>query len=138
MNLERIIFSVDNPSDIYDYSKALEHLKQLEGMGKLTMIVNCIGSYEGYLEPSFMVYAKEFDQHIRGMFYLEGQQSILRIPGDDRQDCTLEYLSGGIPQLPVGRLKNIPSTTAWIHDSWTYVLETGRYFTTIIDTQQEH
>lgn len=132
MNLERIIFSVDDPADIYEYSKALEHLKQLEAMGKLTMIVNCIGSYDGYLEPSFMVYAKEFDQHIRGMFYIQGQQSILRIPGDDRQECTLEFIDGSSDVvLPVGKLRQIPSRLTSSYDAWTYVLATGRYFTTV-------
>lgn len=135
MKLERIIFSVDNPPDPYALSKALSLLVQMKATLKIDMLVPCIGSYEGYLEPSFMVYAKDFDKHIRGMFFLDGQESIMRIPGDPRQECTLEYLlerssSEGLRHgriEPIGQLQSIPSPT--YHDAWTYVLGSGRYFT---------
>ena len=127
MKLERIIFSVDNPADPYDLGKALSLLVQMKATLKIDMLVNCIGSYEGYLEPSFMVYAKDFDEHIRGMFFLDGQESIMRIPGDPRQECTLEYLLDGRIE-PIGQLKSIPSPKR-SNDAWTYVLSTGRYFT---------
>ena len=132
MNLERIIFGIDKPEDIYHYAHAVQHLNQLEAMGKISMCIPCIGSFEGKLEPSFMVYAKEFDKHIRGEHYIQEQESIMRIPGDDRQECTLEFLSNG-DQLPIGRLTNIKDYAIARYDSWTYVIEAGRYFTTVKD-----
>jgi hypothetical protein len=129
MILERVLFSVDSPSDIHEYNAAIRQLSQMEVMGKLSELVPCIGSFDGFLEPSFMVLAGDFEKHIRNAFFLEGQQTILRVPGDQRQPCVLEWLETG-GRISVGPMRCVSRKQALSVDSWTYRLDTNQYFTT--------
>lgn len=129
MILERVLFSVDSPSDIHEYNAAVRQLSQMEAMGKIAECVPCIGSYDGFLEPSFMVLAGDFEKHIRGQFFMDGQESILRVPGDQRQPCVLEFLETG-SRLSVGPMKCVTKRQALSVNSWTYRLDSNQYFTT--------
>ena len=129
MIYERVLFSIDNLHDIHEYARAVRKLSEFEVMGRIAEVVPCIGSFDGYLEPSFMVLAKDFDNVIRDMWFVDEQQTILRVPGDVRQPCVLEYLDSGA-RISIGPMKNIPSSQVGNYDSWTYVSETGLYFTT--------
>lgn len=127
MIYERVLFSIDNPKEIHDYARAVRKLSEFEAMGKVAEVVPCVGSYEGVLEPSFMVLARDWEKVIRPMWFVEGQTSILRVPGDVRQPCVLEYLESGA-RLSIGPLRQVTSASGL--GSWTYVLETQQYFTT--------
>ena len=123
--LGRIVFSVDDVDDLHSYARALRSLDELRAVGKLKECVMCVGSYEGAIEPRFMVLAKDFEDHIRGAWYISEQESILRIPGDVRQPCVLEYLSGGL-RLTLGKMRESQDIRG--ADGWTYVIESGKYY----------
>ena len=127
MIYERVLFSIDNPHDIHEYARAVRKLSEFEAMGKIAEVVPCVGSYYGALEPSFMVLARDWEKVIRPMWFVEGQQTILRVPGDVRQPCVLEYIESGA-RLSIGPLRQVTSASGL--NSWTYVLETQQYFTT--------
>lgn len=124
--LERIIFSVDNAHDLYHYSKAVHTLDVLRAMGDIGKPVPCIGCYDGCLEPSFMVTAPEWEiiRH-RARQYLIDQASVLRVPGDVRQPCVLEFLHGNNWQT-LGPMRAVDNPQDY--KGWTYVIETGLYF----------
>jgi hypothetical protein len=127
MIYEKVLFSFDNPNDIHEYARAVRKLSEYEALGRIAEVTPCVGSYEGVLEPSFMMLAKDFEKHIRELWFMDGQSTIIRVPGDVRQPCVLEYLHTG-HRLSVGPMREVRDHM--YYDSWTYVLETGKYFTT--------
>lgn len=126
MILERVIFCIDT-SDIHEYARAVRKLSEYEAMGKIAEVVPCVSMFEGKLEHSFMMLARDFDKHIRDLWFMDNQQCILRVPGDVRQPCVLEYLESGA-RLSIGPMRQVKDHYG--HQSWTYVIETDSYFTT--------
>ena len=123
--MERVIFSVDNVTDIYAYSKAIHFLDVLRATQQIKDgVTMCIGSYKGKIEPSFMVSARDFDViRERRDSFLKDQESILRIPGDQRQPCVLTSVTGTFI-ASLGPMQQGKGDG----DSWTYVMSTNKYF----------
>lgn len=128
MILEKVIFCIDT-SDIHEYARAVRKLSEYEAMGKIAEVIPCIGSFEGKLEHSFMMLARDFDKHIKPLWFMDNQQCILRVPGDVRQPCVLEYLESGA-RLSIGPMRQIPKSKVHYGHHWTYVIETDSYYTT--------
>ena len=129
MKLERVIFSIDQPHDLHVQAKFLRHLDTARAMDQLMGPVTlCIGSYQGVLEPSYMMLRIDFNKIVKPTEYIRDQESILTVPGDARQPCTLEYLQED-RKLGLGPLRKVSEEQLPHYDGWTYILQTGKYFT---------
>ena len=90
--LEYVIFAIDNGDDLHTQAKFLRHVDTLRASEKMVGTMHSgIGSYGGMLERCYMVLALDFDKHFKNLDYLSGQESVLRVPGDTHQPCTLHY-----------------------------------------------
>lgn len=130
-HLEYVIFSVDDVSDINTYKKALSALDTLRATKMIGNVYMCIGSYKGKLEPSFMVTAHDWDGVVRaGMStWMQDQESVLRVPGDERQPCTLTTVSGE-HIATLGAMQEYHEGTQnkfSMPEAWTYSIKSGRY-----------
>jgi len=125
--LEHVIFAIDNGDDAHVTAKFLRRMDTLKAMGVLTTpVVQTIGCYKGQLENSYMMMAKDM-HHVRDYVnWIEGQESILRVPGDVRQPCELEFSDGSV--VSVGPMREASAVEALQAEAWTYVPTTGKYF----------
>jgi hypothetical protein len=97
-------------------------------MGKLVGGVSqCIGSYNGVLERSYMMLLVDFDKHVRNSGFVSAQESFLHVPGDTRQPCVLEYQASGVREA-LDVMYEITEGHLEVGDNWTYVEETGAYY----------
>ena len=127
MTLERVIFAIDNGSDLHTQAKFLRLVDTLRAMGKLKgSVTSCIGMYHGVMERSYMMLAVDYETHIAHTSFVQAQESVLYVPGDTRQPCTLRYSSGNTEALET--MSEIDYSEACETNSWTYVEETGKYF----------
>ena len=126
--LETVIFSIDDSHDGHQQAKFLRYIDTLRVMGKLRgMFALCIGCYRGDMERSYMMLAMDYEKHIPKSGYVDNQESILRVPGDVRQPCCLEYLDGSNSVL-LSSMKRVHSNEIHLYDGWTYVEKTGAYY----------
>lgn len=124
---EQVIFSIDNPHDTHTMAKFLRHMDTLRATEGVKM-THCIGSYLGELEPSFMMDYDDYRRYVLPTEYTEGQYSILLVPSDVRQPCSLLHYDGDVDILEPMREVSSTSELTDFH-GWTFVLETGLYFT---------
>jgi|SRR6056297_3983273 len=125
--LETVIFAIDKSDDVHTQAKFLRHIDTLRAMGKLRgVFASCIGCYKGDMERSYMMLMVDFDTHVRKSGYVDNQESFLRVPGDVRQPCVLEYQDGQVQVL--GTLKRIHANERPLYNGWTYVEKTGAYY----------
>jgi len=129
MQLNKICFSIDNNTNVHETAKFLRLMDTQRALGKMQgTIVLCIGSYEGLMEPSYIVNEKDFYDIVEPSGYVNAQDSVLSIPGDTRQPCTLKYYDGGV--YIVGAMVRVHKDEVPHLNSWTYVQATQQYFTT--------
>jgi hypothetical protein len=129
MYLSKVIFSIDNVSSLHTMATFTRFLDTKRAMGKLVGSVTlCVGSYKGKMEPSFMMNEVDFNKFIRGTDWIADQESILNVPGDVRQPCTLEYL-GSSYVVAMHPMVGVAWSVAKYLDGWTYVPATRKYFT---------
>ena len=106
MMLEHVIFAIDNGDDLHTQAKFLRHVDTLRATEKMMgTLYSGIGSYEGHLERCYMVLAVDYDRHFESLHYLSGQESVLRVPGDTRQPCTLHYKDLGA--VSIGAMRQV-------------------------------
>lgn len=131
-NKEQVIFAIDNQKDIHALAKAIHTLDVLRAAHVKGPIVPCLGYYDGQLEYSFMVERKQWDDTIHKSMlpWVKDQKSFLYVPHDVRLSCRL-YFPAEDTWVMVGRMVEITEPEMSMFDSWTYVIETGRYFTTV-------
>jgi hypothetical protein len=120
--LERIIFAIDDDNNTYTVAKFLRHVDTKRAMMDMSPVGLCVGCYKGQLERSYMILAKDF-HHVAD--WIKGQESILRVPGDTRQPCVLEYLDTG-ERVSVGQMRKVSAQEALGQDAWTYF--EGNYY----------
>jgi len=122
MMLEHVIFAIDNGDDLHQQAKFLRHVDTLRSMEKMMgTLYSGIGSYEGNLERCYMMSATDYDRHLANSEYLRGQGSVLRVPGDTRQPCTLHFKEG--EPVSIGTMRQV--TDGPIGD-FTYI--NGKYW----------
>lgn len=125
--LASVLFAIDKSHDIHQQAKFLRYVDTLRAMGKLVGGVSqCIGSYNGTLERSYMMRLVDFDKHVRHSGFVTLQESFLHVPGDTRQPCVLEYQASGVREA-LKPMKEFPNVTDYL-DEWTYVESTGKYY----------
>lgn len=130
MIFEKVIFAIDGNTDTHIVAKFMRLMDTRRALGDLQgRVVQCIGSWTDgdgkvVMEPSYMMDAKDYYQYVQPSGYVDHQDCVLKVPGDTRQPCSLEF-QGGLT-LGLKPMKQIDSTDG-VTD-WTYVVETGRYF----------
>ena len=129
MQLTKICFAIDNDNDWHTVAKFMRMVDTHKATGHLrTAPVQCIGSYKGQLENSYIMDKVEFDKLVKDSGYVDNQETFLEIPGDTRQPCTLLVSEGG--SYNVGAMRRVTKAEALSRVSWTYVPSTNQYFTT--------
>ena len=127
--LNKIIFAVDGNKDLHTVAKFMRHMDTCRAMNTLSgSFVKCIGMYKGDLEPSYMMDEVDYRKLVESAGYTAGQESILHVPGDTRQPCTLEFRDGSTKV--VGPMVEVDAGKAMFLPSWTYNMETSKYFST--------
>ena len=128
--LNKIIFAIDNNTNTHAVAKFMRHVDTKRALGELQGgLVHCIGYWEGTLEPSYMMDERDYRKFVEPMGFTDEQACILHVPADTRQPCTLEYHDGKTET--VGPMREVSSNCALSFSAWTYVQDTGKYFTTL-------
>jgi len=120
------IFSIDNWTDLHTQAKFLRHLDTVRAMGNLTgSVIPTIGSYQGHLEPSYVMMAEDFVAHVLETPYVQNQNSFLWVGVEKQMPFWIKDRKGNV--LDSGRL--VQSTYQPLdQDSWTYRADYGVYF----------
>ena len=124
---EKVCFAIDRNHDLHTTAKFTRFLDTLRALGELQgSVIQCIGCWNGELEPSYLMDRKDFHKWVDESGYLDEQHCVMLIPGDTRQPCSLLYDDD--EQISIGPLREVANTIGLT--AWTYVIETGKYFTT--------
>ena len=126
-HLEKVIFAIDNPHDLHQVACFTRFVDTQRALGRLTgEVVQCIGHWEGILEPSYMVNARDYYEFIEKSGYTTNQICVLHVPSDTRQPCHTETPLG--VRETVGRMVRVDKSELNLVDPWTYVLASEEYF----------
>ncbi len=128
-----VLFSIDNADDLRTMAKFLSTMDKLRALDKLKGEIKlCIGSYQDVMEYSFLCRKDDFEEHVRNSGFIDNQDSILVLEGDDMQ-ASIEFLQENKRILKMGRLVSVDKDVALTHGGWTYVIESGLYYTGFIE-----
>ena len=124
--LEKVIFAIDNDKNTHAVAKFLRHVDTEQTMGRFGPMQHLIGSYEGVMECSYMIDARDLPKVQR---FIEYQVSVLHVPADTRQHCHLEFVRDpDQPDMMLERMREVSHDFALTQYAWTYNLATGKYF----------
>lgn len=124
MHLEQVIFAIDNDANTHTVAKFMRHVDTLRAMGRIDTVNCLIGCYKGHLERAYMMRADQFHEVSE---YVRGQETILRVPGDSRQPCVLDYLNSE-DVVVLGPMREVSAMEALASEAWTYEQNSGKYF----------
>lgn len=122
-NLEKMIFAIDNDDDVHTVMRFYRKVSQLQARGSFGPMDQCIGSYKGVMERSYMIDARDAAYVVE---FITGQESVLHVPADVRQPCTLHYNDMSRKPVSVGPMREVSSVDALSSDAWTY--RNGKYY----------
>ena len=126
--MNKVIFAIDDNTDLHVVAKFMRHMDTCRAMSTLKgSFVQCIGMYNGVLEPAYMMDESDYRQLVANTDYTVWQDCILLVPRDVRQPCTLEFPDH---QFAIGPMREVSAAKAMQCSSWTYVQATNKYFTT--------
>ncbi len=126
--MNKVIFAIDDNTDLHVVAKFMRHMDTCRAMNTLKgSFVQCIGMYNGVLEPAYMMDESDYRQLVANTDYTVWQDCILLVPRDVRQPCTLEFPDH---QFAIGPMREVSAAKAMQCSSWTYVQATNKYFTT--------
>ena len=126
-HLEKVIFAIDNPSDLHQVACFTRFLDTQRALGKLTgHVAQCIGHWEGGLEPSYMMNAVDYYEFVEKSGYVTNQICVLHVPSDNRQPCHTSTSFG--MNESVGHMRSVDKADLNLVDPWTYVMESKEYF----------
>lgn len=123
MHTEKVIFAIDNNTDVHAVAKFLRHVDTLRAVNKIRPVTMCIGNWEGILEASYMMDLADYDKYISGRDWADGQECVLVVSGDTRQQCYLRFPDG--TRVTLGPMVQVDAPVG----NWTYVPATNKYFT---------
>jgi hypothetical protein len=127
MMFNKILFAIDDNTDLHTVAKFMRHIDTARAMGTLKgSFVQCIGSWEGVLEASYLMDEKDYRFLVETLDFTKGQTCIMHVPGDTRQPCTLEYADKTVETT--GPMKRVTKDYAMTQKGWTYVQSTNTYF----------
>ena len=124
------IFSIDNHTDLHVMSKFLRFVDTLRAMDKTKgKFIQCVGSWEGELEPSFLCNTEDYEAHIKDSGYVNGQECVMQVSECNKQYAQLLYPSGVAAFL--GSLKSVGKDRAMKEHGWTYRPDLNTYWITV-------
>ena len=124
--LNKICFAIDNGHDLHTEAKFLRAMDTHRALGDMKgSFIPCVGMYKGVIEDSYIMDERDYLKFVDRKGWTENQQSILHIPADVRQPCTLEFPLWSETTGPMRELSDHRE-----YNSWTYVKETGKFFST--------
>lgn len=124
--LEKVIFAIDNDKDTHAVAKFLRYVDTEQVMGRFGPMQHLIGSYEGVMECSYMIDARDLSKVER---FIENQDSVLHVPADTRQPCHLWPIRDfDKPDVVLGPMREVSGGEAMSLNAWTYNLATNKYF----------
>ena len=127
--LNKIIFAIDNDTNVHTVAKFMRHIDTARAMNTMKgAFIPCIGCYDGELESSYMMDERDYRRLVSTTDYTKEQDCILHVPADTRQPCTLEYRDN--TRRTIGAMRKVTPAEALQLTAWTYVIETGMYWTT--------
>ena len=127
--LNKIIFAIDNDTDVHAVAKFLHHIDVARAVGTMKgSFVPCIGCYDGMLESSYMMDERDYRKLVEPLGVTANQDCIMHVPADTRQPCTLEGPTGKTETI--GAMRQVQPYDALGLAAWTYVIETSTYWTT--------
>jgi hypothetical protein len=126
--LNKIIFAIDNDTDVHAVAKFMRHIDTARAVGTLKgSFVPCIGCYDGVLESSYMMDERDYRKLVEPLGFTDKQECIMHVPADTRQPCTIEFDANS--NAPLGPLRKITAQVALQSRAWTYVIKTDTYWT---------
>jgi len=120
--LEKVIFAIDNNTNVHTVGRFLRYADNLAAMNKIKPLVQCIGNWEGVLEVSYMMNLSDYVAHIQDKGWTNQQDCVLVVAGDTRQPCHLLFPDGSTST--VGPMVQLAGPIG----NWTYVPATNKYF----------
>ncbi len=127
--LNKVIFAIDNDTDVHTVAKFLRHIDTARAMDNMKgSFIPCVGCYDGMLESSYMMDERDYRRLVATTDFTKDQDCIMLVPADTRQPCTLE--SGVNNSSTIGPMRKVDALEALGLVAWTYVIETGTYWTT--------
>lgn len=91
--------------------------------------IQCVGSWEGKLEPSFICQTRDYEDHIKTSGYVDGQECVLQVSECNKQYAQLLYPNGTTESL--GSLKSVAKDRAMEEAGWTYRPDLNTYWITV-------
>ena len=124
------IFSIDNVSEHRSLSKFLHHMDKEKAIGRMSgNLVQCIGSYKGKLELSFIVSGSDYAAHIANSRWIKDQECVLEVTECNKQYATLIYGNG--EKVGIGSLKSVDKDAALSQEAWTYRPDVDQYWISV-------
>lgn len=124
------IFSIDDVSNIRALAKFTRHVDTLNAMNKLNgNVVQCIGSYKGVLEVSFIMRTDDYAKWVEPYGYTKEQESVLQVSACNKQYADLVFANGS--RMNVGSLRDVTKEEALTQEAWTYRPDTNQYWITV-------
>jgi hypothetical protein len=126
----KIIFSIDNGYDLHTVAKFMRNIDTARAIGDLnSSFIQCIGSYKGKLENSFILDESDYKRFVEEKGFTLGQETVLVVPGNTRQNCTLLY--NDCSYIELGPMRKFTKEEALKLEAWTYVIATDSYWSTL-------
>lgn len=124
-----VLFSIDNVADTHTLAKFLRHMDTQIVMGKTEgLLVQCIGSYKGKLELSFILNEKDYIDHVLPLEFTKGQECVLQIVSDYVWMATSFDYDYNCPREWLGHMKQVSKKKALKSDGFTYRPDLDAYF----------
>lgn len=122
------IFSIDNPNDWHTMAKFMRHVDSLRALSKLKgEVIQCVGMWEGRLEPSFLCRTDDFEDHVRSKGWCDNQEAVLQVSECNKQYAQFLWLETGHTEF-AGSLKSVSKDTALKENGFTYRPDLDTYW----------
>jgi hypothetical protein len=125
------IFSIDNHTDWHTSAKFMRYVDEITAMNKVKgNFIQCVGSWENTIEPSFICRTDDFLNYLLPSGYLDNQSCVLQVSECNKQYAQLLSIPDLVPHY-IGSLKCVPKEEALKHSAWTYRPDINQYWITV-------
>ncbi len=124
-----VLFSIDNVTNTHTLAKFLRHMDTQIVMGKTQgYLVQCVGSYKGKMEASFILNEKDYVDHVLPLEFTNKQESVLYLDGDDGWLATSYDPFLGEATDILGYMEQVSKKKALKSDGFTYRPDLNAYW----------
>ena len=127
---DAVLFSIDNAHDFRTIRRFMDYVDKLKAMEKLSgNVIQCIGSYEGKMELSWLMKREDFDEWILNTEWVENQNSFLMVYTNGKhQIACLRYNPTSRGDVYLGRLVEVTPEEAFKSEVWVYRPDLNKYW----------